>query len=234
MKHACPSCGEVWDYPDRRRSTTGGWQPVTRVRMNAGAGIPAESFAEYERIEPVRAPTVAGDFLTPLLQAVVTALAAGVLGVGITIMVGWPWYAPLAIAGLAFAFSWLLLMQYFNGLLVARERVINDVNARRPPQEIPVKRVRLEVKEDAQTTRLVDLPLAPATLATVARAVQNGRPFSVSSLTGRGKPLTRGEFEGLRDWLLSSGYARWTDADNRRAGVTFTAKGKALLKGLAS
>ena len=202
--------------------------------MNApggvGTAVPLESFAKYHREEPTRPPDLTGDYLVPLLQSGVTAVAAGLVTSVIAYLRGWSYIAPLSVIAIVFALAWWLLLRRTFDSQMTREHVVNE--PRPVAHELPKRTIRLEIREDKRVQR-VELPIDEDMLCTVARAVLHGRAFSHSSLTDRGQPLTRGEFEALRDWLLTSGYARWSDESNRRAGVTFTAKGNALLRGLA-
>lgn len=130
------------------------------------------------------------------------------------------------------AYGWFVSVSLFNSLLRVEERI--EAEPEPKPESAPVRRVKLEVKENGSHEVRQTLPLDDTTLATVARAVQNGRAFTVGSMTGRGRPLSRSQFDALRDWMLASDYLRWADASNRQRGTEFTSKGTALIRALAS
>lgn len=239
-KQFCPYCGESWfsHAGDHRppsfvqsQHVEPAWQPVQRRAVGLGAA-PADTL-EYHREAPAQKPT-GKHFLVPFAQALVCGLAALLLATPVAIWQGWPAWSVL-IAGMAgFVYAWLALMKYFNSLLRITEHVIPDKQPAPAQPEVKTRRVRLEIQEDNQHETRVELPIDADKLATVAKACLNGRPFSVANMAGRGKPLTRAEYETLRDWLLSCDYLRWVDDSNRQAGVIFTKKGEALLRALAS
>ena len=92
--------------------------------------------------------------------------------------------------------------------------------------------VRLVITDD-NSQRYAHLPLPKDELRTIAKATLNGRPFTLASWAGDGRMLSRSQFEDLRDWLIKAGYAKWADERSRNKGVVVTAKGKAVMRGLA-
>lgn len=112
------------------------------------------------------------------------------------------------------------------------------------PQEVKVI-VTVKVIEDTNTAyptaQWFDLPIDWERMVEVAKRVVrtntiNGKEeltytFNYS-LTGResGNPLSRGEFDRLRDLFLKHGLLREKVAGNRRQGFEFTAAGKAYMR----
>lgn len=225
-----PGRGTVPSMVSSKETSGAGWQRVNRRTVGIGA-VPGD-VVEYRRESPAQRPTK-HHFMVPFAQASATAFAGLIVGVILTIIFSWPFWSPALIASFAFVWSWLLLLKYYNSLLKTTEHVIPTDEEPAQQQPVPTKRVRLHIEETGNHERRVELPIPLDTLATVARAVRNGRPFSIANLTGRGKPLTRGQFETLRDWLLECDYLRWVDDSNRQAGSAFTSKGKALLRGIS-
>jgi len=183
--------------------------------------------------KPARPASVASDVLAPLLQALVTALIVAGLVLWLVVRAAW----PVELAGVAFMVT-LALVWFF--LLVSHRHLLWDETV--TPLETPAMplppvetaQVRLEVVDEAAgRVAYAHLPLPLATLRTLARAIATGQPFTVARWTGRGKPLSRGQFETVRTWLLNDGYARWVDGGNRQLGVEMTAKGQALWRELA-
>lgn len=246
-KYQCPECGAVryltvsgpLSIPSAEPARPGlhlvngpgpGWQQLERRQVSMGQAVTAFTPTEYERLTPVRPASVQSDVVVPFLSALISAAAL----TGLLLVACWylemPAWPALVCGLLAFFGFWLVFSAYHRGLLVQSEYQRVDA----PPAAEPArqKRVRLEVAEKGRR-QYADLPIDVDRLQAVARAIAGGRAFSVANMTGRGKPLSRGEFETLREWLLTYEYLRWIDAGNRQAGTTFTARGKALIRGLA-
>ena len=190
----------------------------------------SQDYGLAEFLRPARAAGVGSDVMVPLLQAAVSGFVIGLLSLWPTIRFFWAWYIPLIIGGVAFAAAWFTLLKSHRQSLWDVERFTNELHQEQPePAQMYVK---LRIDEDGQHTKFVDLPLDPAQLQTIARATVNGRSFSLASWAGRGKLLSRSQFETLRDWLLDNDYGRWADENNHAAGFDFTNKGRALWRGL--
>lgn len=184
-----------------------------------------------EFLRPARAAGVGSDVLVPLFQAMVSGLLIGGLSLWPVIRFYWAWYIPLIIGGGAFSVAWFLLLQSHRASLWDKERYTNT--AAGPAADPEQIRVKLRIEESPDHYKFVDLPLAPDQLRTIAKATVNGRSFSLASWAGRGKLLTRSQFETVRDWLIANDYALWADPSNHNQGVNFTNKGSAFWRGLA-
>jgi len=209
---------------------------VERFHSGAGMAVPRATVEEY--LTPARAATISADVVVPFLQALLTGLMATAVAGGVVLGLRWQWQiAPLA-GGLALCMTWLYLLADHRKSLWSHERYERDLEQPAPaapaerdrPKEVKVK---LEVEESTGRIRYGHLPIDVDRLSAMARALNNGRSFSVSVWSGRGKLLSRSEFETLRDWLLESDYARWRDDNNRNLGIEFTRRGVAFWRGLA-
>jgi len=58
--------------------------------------------------------------------------------------------------------------------------------------------------------------------------------FSHASMAGPGKPLSRSEFESLRDAMIARGLAYWVNEHSTNQGCRLTHAGQAVMRGLAS
>jgi hypothetical protein len=98
------------------------------------------------------------------------------------------------------------------------------------PEKAEIKVYFPELKQDQN----VDLPVSMDKVTQLARGIVQGRPFTEREWTGAGKPLTEDELETIREKFLAKGWVRWINDDEHRQGMEFTAKGLAVMKGLAS
>lgn len=100
-----------------------------------------------------------------------------------------------------------------------------------------VSKVRVEVISDGgRQGDYLDLPegFSVELMADVCqRLLRSGASFSMGYLSGNGKPLSRSEFELLRDLFIGRGLAVWNNARSKNQGVTLTAPGRAVVKRFA-
>ena len=75
----------------------------------------------------------------------------------------------------------------------------------------------------------VETPLTPEIVAIVAKRVLKTGSFSHASLAGPGRPLTRSEYEQLRDEFIARGLAYWNCPTSHNRGVGLTRAGMAAL-----
>ncbi len=200
------------------------------VRRNHFGSAATDDYNLAEYLRPARAAGVGSDVAVPLLQAFVSGVVVGLLAIWPTTAFFWAWYIPAIVGGLAFAAAWFALLKSHRASLWDSEKYFHDVPQQ--PQQPQQMHVKLQIDEDGQHTKFVDLPLDPAQLKTIAAATINGRSFSLASWAGRGKLLSRSQFETLRDWLLDNDYGLWADENNHAAGFLFTNKGRAFWRGL--
>ena len=178
-----------------------------------------------------RTPDVTADFLVPLLQSVASGWIVGIAAGVVCTAFHWPlWPAPLVGVG-------SLALVWFTSLGDRRPPLPEppaEAHVSIPGFDVPEVKLKLQVEEDGgRTLRYGELPIEERALRRVARGVQDGQSFAVSVWSGRGKPLTRSEFEQLRGWMLRHDYLRWKDPRYRQLGMEFTRKGEALLRALA-
>ena len=179
------------------------------------------------------------DVIVPALQAIITgAFVSLVVGTVAGALVAWggrSWGAGQIVAAaftagfIAVAVAWFNLMGDRRPALPAMpEQATVTFDQVAPPEHA----IKLVVEEE-RSMHLGHLPVDVETLRMVARSILAGQSFAVGTQTGRGRPLTRSQFETLRGWLLKHGYISWVDANSRQLGMEWTARGKALLRGLA-
>ena len=209
------------------------WRPWERRDFVAYTSVGDQAVVgrEYERRRPARNADLQGDVLVPLLQSLLTGLAAGVV-----VAAGW----MLAIGGtnavvigamaaaLAWGIAWVWLIRDHHNLLWEIER-ISGVDLDRDG-EIGEPWLRIEVAGEGNRLAYLDLPAEPEQLIALARGILNGVPLAESSWCGRGRPFSKAQFRVLRDELIARGLATWVNPRSRAQGVELTAAGRALMR----
>jgi hypothetical protein len=209
-----------------------------RHALGAMADPVLDDWAAIRYETPTRAPTVAGDVLTPGLQAGVSGLLAGLLtGAGI-LATGAPIASPGWVAvgvGLtvaAGAWAWLLA-DHRRLLRTVETYTRHDTEPLTDPH---AETLRLEVVKDegdgAAHWLLEDLETDAATLKAWARAVLGGRSLAQSGWTGKGGPFSRSEYDALLAAMIRAGVVRWNNEKAHAQGASLTPMGRATLRRL--
>jgi len=185
--------------------------------------------------EPARPASVASDVVVPGLQAAITgAVAAAVAGAAAWAL-GWPaWVA--AFAGLAvLAVSWVLLLLDHRRLLWAVENVtradLDGDGETGRPLAAPSKLV-LEVIQNGERRGIdfLQLDIEEGAFLQWAAAAIAGRSLAVSGWVGRGRPFTRGQYDGMLAELERAGIVRLADPRNPQNGRELSPAGRAALR----
>lgn len=183
---------------------------------------------EKDEIHAFLSPQVTGILIA---QAAISGIAAGAVGMAVAILSDGNWLGwGLAAGGGTFCISWL------GGLTWWRSRIENiGKHDQVIPAEYPAEVVRVQVEQNAgHWVDYLDIPLDREKLVSVSKAIAGGAGFSLSALGGKGKSLTRSEFESLREYLVSHGLAFWTRPGSHTRGSELTAAGRALFRRLAA
>ncbi len=185
---------------------------------------------------PGRTPSPAADVLTPLLQALISGVLAGLIASGGVALFGWDWRVVPGVAALVLTGMWVLLLIDHRRLLWAIETRQDFEIQPEPEPERPERptapRLILEVKHDGARRGFdfLQLPVTPETFQLWARAVLNGESLAINQWVGRGKQFSRGEYETLLAELERAGIVRLIDVNNPQAGRELTRPGKAALR----
>jgi hypothetical protein len=105
------------------------------------------------------------------------------------------------------------------------------------PQEVTTTRIELVTKDPAGAYLIgvwAEFDISPERIRRAARRVLAGAGFSHAGVAGAHRPLTRAEFETLRDEFIRRGLAAWTNPEAHSRGVQLTAAGRAVIKRLAA
>lgn len=233
----------------RRRPTDSG--TVERFYSGSAAAADFDGLTTFEEFrQMVRAPGLIEDVAVPFAKALITALLIWGLCSAV-IYVIFDFFASLEgrqppplmlsikiggfIALVALVVAWILFLRVSDGSLANVER--REIAPPPPAQPAPValdpvelalRPVKLRIDRD-NGADFIKLPFDTPTLRRVALSLKAGKPFTVNGMTGAGAPLSRAEYNSLRDAMLDHGFIAWKDAANRNQGVEFTAEGDALL-----
>jgi len=195
--------------------------------------------SSLQRDVPIRAPAVGADvgvpFLLALASAIVTFASVGIVALALSWSIGVPGVA----AGVVLAAVWFWRLKNWESLLWATERITGvDINRDGEIGEPgPGRRtVQLEISspDEPGSIRYLNIPDPLfAKLPEVAhRVIMSRTPFSQAAMTGKGRPLSRNEFNDLRDLFVARGVATWRDGEHPQRGIEFTPFGLSLMRKL--
>jgi hypothetical protein len=169
--------------------------------------------------------------LIPAGQALVTGIFSGAAAGILTNLAAWPepwsWAAGVGAAG-GFG-AWLLYRSEWAERLTPK-----------PPQPVAqfqtqtITRIQVVGPAGSFQGAWAEFDIEPAKLRRAALRVLAAGSFSLSTLGGAGKPLSRAEFENLRAEFIKRGLAVWVNPDAHSQGCVLTLAGKAVIKRLAS
>ena len=197
--------------------------------------------------EPVqRYTSVETEVTVPVLQSAVYAVAwASVVGIIAAIIVyisraPW-WICPTAgIAAVAGLFAWQssAAIRERRELLWRIERATGvDIDQNGHIGEPKTVRVELTYQDvNGKTRRQSYLPLdiSETQLLALARGLTGGVALAQSAWTGKGNPLSRAEFDTVRNRLILSGLAEWVNPEHRAQGCVLTRAGQAVMRRIAA
>jgi len=177
---------------------------------------------------PHRPLSVEGDVAVPLLQSLVCGVLLAVLATGIT----WGFFglpaAPVFLVSLSVGVmaSWFWRLGVISETLWSIEEFAGvDIDGDGITGQPHVIRIEQETRTGQQIYELGGI------------ASQDIREFAIVALTGRLNErvvckkfaLSQGDWNGLRDNLITRGVLRWKGAPNSTAGVILTDNGAALM-----
>jgi len=167
-------------------------------------------------------------------QAAFGALAFGLLAVSsFYLWLDWTgWRLFFFVFSLALVAIWArILFSWLHFALPSQEPKPEIVQAQEPQ---PMKIMIAETEGNYSKGVWLEIPgIAPEVLAEVAELVLAGHNFSMGSMSGRYKPLSRNQYEAMRDRLIESGALSWASDKSHSQGVTITKPGLALFRCIA-
>lgn len=169
----------------------------------------------------------------PLLWAVVSGTVGGILALSVALALHKPspWLYAFVTFGAVAAVGWLLGLSWWAGLV---RSILGDDEPASTPSAYASDVYHVQVEHETDPAFLwvdnLEIPGDPDTITRAARMVAAGQPFTLACLGGRGKPMTRAQFESMRDYLAARGFAyRANNGPNsttllNRAGISLIRK----------
>lgn len=178
-------------------------------------------------------PLVSG-WLVPLLQSLTTGALSGIAAWAILAVTDSDRRFALLIMAIVSILSWLAYKSRWESILAAFGGIELDSQPEPAPEPAAVDVVRVElIQDNGHRGSWIDLPLDDWQAVHVARLLTTGAQLSHAALSGRGKPLSRAEYEALRTVMLQRGLARWINTRARSRGLELTPAGRAVMKRIA-
>jgi len=229
----CPHCGQSIKLT--KEYATAGWQLSQRFDSAVPAIAttrPAPQVTEAERRTPARPASVESDVMVPGAQALATGVALGIIAIPVSIYFQLHWTTPLTVLAIGTAGTWMSLLGAHRKLLWTVETIINrDIDGDGATGNPKPARVEVEVTA-GRTTQLDDFPGPPEQLQKFANDVYSGRvTFSERGAGNSGYGATA--FKELRKKFIARGWATWRTPGEARQGADLTAKGYAVMHGMA-
>lgn len=182
----------------------------------------APSVPVIETREPVGRAALEPDVWVPGLQALLTALALGLMTVLLAWAFAWSWRAPVAVMGLALAVGWLWRLRIADALLwristmtggqvtegESRATAVNAYLLGNPAQARAA--VAEEQRQDDADAKRADL------LAFVDRCLMCGCSEGAHGIKASGPD--RDAYTARRDTLMALGIAAWKNPERPRGG----------------
>ena len=174
--------------------------------------------------------------LPPVIAAGVVGIGASIIALGYSIKTGDPLYIVLIIGGtgVILGFLWGSIVWSERLAHIYQPRVYESADSLKKPD--PVK---IEVARGSGSYLSVDILELPCgiemeqLIKTGKLLTQNNFSFT-HTISGNGQPLSRQQFESLRDLLIARGLAKWRSEKSRQLGCELTHPGKSLFKQLAT
>ena len=178
------------------------------------------------------------------MSTILLPFAAALITAGMTgaVVLAWAWalkypepLLPAAIvASMAAVLTWLAGYDRARRVSELERGVIADPPPQ-PPEIKPARTIRVELRgDDGQSMDYADLPASFHQLQALAKGLQTGTPFALSTWAGTGKPFSRAEFETLRAAMIARGLAAWRNERSTAQGANLTRAGEAVIKYLAT
>ncbi len=175
----------------------------------------------WEKRTAQRTPTTDADVAVPVLQAIFTALAAGVMAGCCALVFGWPARTVGLVFGVTLALSWLWRLRLADSLLWATETLTGHVGpqntAPRTGHAFTLANAAQARTEAQRDTRTAEHEASKAELlAFVHRCYTVGTSEGAHGIRATGPD--RAAYVRQRDVLMALGIAAWKNAERPRAG----------------
>lgn len=238
----CPYCGKAVELV--RRDSSSSRQLAAILESTAQFGWPDiddssivdldPGWAEYERRQAGRAPTVEGDVRVPLAQSVIGGIMTGILAVPPVVIFEWPWQVPLVVSMVVSAVSWFAFIGEHRNMLWRVEKVLNrdfdgDGHKGNPVEHRTVIEGRIDDGHNVRDLILYFDDVPPEKIDLLFEAALGGVSLSEPAWCGKGKPFSKQEFMDVRDRMIEAGLWAWVNPEAHAQGVQVLANGRVLM-----
>lgn len=178
-------------------------------------------------------------FLSPMAGVVLPGLQAGITGLAVGVVSGSLAYTQGADpvgwgavgAGVGFALAWGAGLSWWRARLSGQSSQLVSQPVTAYEQVTDVIRIEL-AEQGGRWVDFLDLGVSKQALLAVACELDRGKEFTLADLGGRGKCLSRAEFEHLRGELIARGLAAWASIHSHNRGAELTGSGRAFMRRL--
>ena len=179
--------------------------------------------------------------MLPLVQAVITAVMAGIGTLTVLLLFDAMdvWKPALVVSAITCVLTWLYLQRRWL-TLTSLEKLTgldlnNDKQIGEPVKAPQVVRIQVDRLEHGHIRQMIlgDLPVSKENLRILANGLLMGRPFSEREWTGTGKPFSSGAdgtFRPLRSAMLKHELLEMRSGKDNRVGFDLTDSGWALME----
>lgn len=194
---------------------------------------PANPAAHQREYAPQRWPSPRSDVVTPLLQALITALVVSIMPA--VVMHRWQDWDPMltftALFGIALALSWFWRMGVITDTLWAVEDAIGhdidrdgSVGRPRPSVHVEIANGNSQQRIDIEGLETVEDLRKLAVLGVTARLNERNATKQLS--------WTRQEWQDTRDELIRRGLVTWNGEEGSTQGVSLTEIGEKVMRAI--
>lgn len=208
-------------------------------RFNAGSdGISLPEFYRWTKIRSDKKPSPAGDFVTPFLQSIFSAIVAMILvAILAPDFVEWWSFKYTAVTGvITLSVAWWSLLKKHTALYQKMD-IVEELPPPAPPEPEIIERTYVVMGGNNQgENKAIKAPIAWDKMRVVLRSCNPSDTDIAKSFSQKAHSnvLTRDEFNTLRDWLILHGWCEWKNENAPNQGVIFTRSGKAAIAAIAA
>jgi len=167
----------------------------------------------------------------PLLKALITGLLCALFSVSIYRL---KLYGPTAWGLFWIMFLGVGLFIWLAYIWPRAEMISKVIDSRMFDKTTKIQVVAKDPSGAYMDGKFINLRISNRQMNLVATKYLACGHFSHASMAGPGKPLTRAEFEALRDEFIYRGLAYWVNENHHNLGARLTLAGQAVMKGMAS
>lgn len=178
--------------------------------------------------------TIEAGVSIPLYASAVWGVIAAVVGMAVALLV----HASFNVAALVFFLTlvagftaaWTQYQRHWLRLSTIERVTGLDLNHDGAVGDASPREIRIRLQDSPTHEEVIHLP--EAQLQKLAGCIQQGYKLTERELAGRGKPFSLNEWKGLRDELRRRGLMVEASPKAPQQGYTWTAKGRAVMRGV--